>query len=217
MSIAHPNQGKNDLSLAIFLQDSFSGFLPEDKQEFIFLATNAAESVVTNFGEQEMSGVEAELYYQATPNLFLAVSIGTLDPKYNEAFDGNGKDVKDIYQHPFAAEFTSMVTVDYSFGAGARGTPGIRLDAYHSDEYTSFPDVYPSIVTRSAPHDLIDIRLYLNDFALGDNMTADLALWGKNVTDDEYSYTGYDFGGFGWTDNLFNSPADYGVDFTIRW
>ena len=204
-------EGKGAFNLAVF-QDTH-----EDKQEFIFLATNAAESVVTNFGEQEMSGVEAELYYQATPNLFLAVSIGTLDPKYNEAFDGNGKDVKDIYQHPFAAEFTSMVTVDYSFGAGARGTPGIRLDAYHSDEYTSFPDVYPSIVTRSAPHDLIDIRLYLNDFALGDNMTADLALWGKNVKDAEYSYTGYDFGGFGWTDNLFNSPADYGLDFTIRW
>ena len=130
---------------------------------------------------KRFSGIEAELYYQATPNLYIQASIGTLDPQYNEAFDDTGKDVKDIYQHPFTAEFTSMFTIDYNFGAGARGTPGIRLDAFHSDDYTSFPDTYAATVTRTDPHDIIDIRLYLNDFALGDNMTGDIALWGRNM------------------------------------
>tara|TARA_B100000586_G_scaffold264680_1_gene235383 strand:+ start:484 stop:2793 length:2310 start_codon:yes stop_codon:yes gene_type:complete len=203
--------GKGAFNLAVF-QDTH-----EDKQEFIFLATNAAESVVKNFGEQEITGVEAELYYQASPNLYFQASIGTLDAEYNEARDDAGNDVSDAFAHPFVPDLTTMLTLDYNFGSGPRGTAGIRIDAYTNDGYTSFPDPEDSARINTPSHELIDIRLYLNDFQLGDNMTADISFWGKNVTDEEFPYTGYDFGGFGWSGELFNDPTEYGVDFTIRW
>ena len=110
-----------------------------------------------------------------------------------------------------------MLTLDYNFGSGPRGTAGIRIDAYTNDGYTSFPDPEDSARINTPSHELLDIRLYLNDFQLGDNMTADISFWGKNVTDEEFPYTGYDFGGFGWSGELFNDPTEYGVDFTIRW
>ena len=203
--------GKGAFNLAVF-QDTH-----EEKQEFIFLATNAAESIVMNFGEQEISGIEAELYYQATPNLYFQASIGTMDAKYNSAFDDSGNDVSNTFRHPYTPDMSSMFTVDYNFGAGAMGTPGIRIDAYHSDSYVHFPDTYDAMKTETPSHDIIDIRIYMNDFSLGDNMTADLSIWGRNVADEEYPYVGYDFGAFGWTGQFFNDPAEFGVDFTIRW
>tara|TARA_B000000460_G_scaffold132692_1_gene93504 strand:+ start:766 stop:3075 length:2310 start_codon:yes stop_codon:yes gene_type:complete len=204
-------EGKGAFNLAVF-QDTH-----EDKQEFIFLATNAAESIVMNFAEQEINGVEAELYFQASPNLYFQASIGTLDAEYNEAKDDNGNDVSSTFAHPFVPEVTTMFTLDYNFGSGPRGTSGLRIDAYSNDGYSSFPDPNDAEVVKTPSHELIDVRLYLNDFQLGDNMTADISIWGTNVTDEEYPYTGYDFGGFGWTGEMFNDPAEYGVDFTIRW
>ena len=61
------------------------------------------------------------------------------------------------------------------------------------------------------PAGRFDARVALSDIDLGPTK-ATVALWGKNITDKKYLYSGIDFGSLGFAGVIFAEPATYGVD-----
>lgn len=62
-----------------------------------------------------------------------------------------------------------------------------------------------------AARSLLDARLTLADVSVG-AAKASFALWGRNLTDEEYRIHGIDFGSLGYAGNVWGEPRSYGID-----
>ncbi|MDD9802037.1 MAG: TonB-dependent receptor [Deltaproteobacteria bacterium] len=73
------------------------------------------------------------------------------------------------------------------------------LDAMSEDGYT-----------------LYDLRLTFSNIPGFAGGKAQVSLWGKNVTDEEYILNGIDFGALGFAGAIFGDPATWGADITFE-
>ena len=73
-------------------------------------------------------------------------------------------------------------------------------------------------VIASDPWHTLDIRVQLAEIPLfaGDVM-ATFAVWGKNITDEEYKSNGIDLGALGWAFNNYGERATAGAYIKLEW
>lgn len=62
----------------------------------------------------------------------------------------------------------------------------------------------------------MDLRATLGDIQIG-NGEALVALWGRNVLDEEYQNSAIDFGGLGFAGISYAEGATYGIDLRFRY
>ena len=106
------------------------------------------------------------------------------------------------------------------------GVLDLHVDWSYLDEYTPFID--PDQVETSTIEDrsLLNARLSLSEISFGGDNQLSIALWGKNLTDEEYRINTIPFGGVdqrldptgdvgvGWTVSYMGEPRTYGVEVT---
>ena len=184
----------------------------EDLQLSIFLAGNAAASVVDNAGKATVKGFELELLAQPVENLQLSLNYGYLDPEYDEYIDG-GVDVADNRDFPYSPENTANAGIQYTVPDVAGGNVVARLDWVYVDERVAYPDPVQNLRSQLDSYELVNARLSLADVPMGDG-TLTVSAWGKNLLDEEYRINTIPF--IIWTVSYFGQPQTYGLDVTYQ-
>lgn len=165
---------------------------------------------IFNAGESSYEGFEFDLSAALTDKLRLDVSYAWIDQQYDSIEDpGSGAELAQFF-HMVVPEHSASLTLAYTepdFGIGA--TPLGTLDASitwsYSDDYAEvFFDTYTvdaatgsaSLLTPANPdsftnpsYDLWNARIALSEMRLlgEDRGGFGVALWGRNLADEEYS------------------------------
>ncbi|MES2624680.1 MAG: TonB-dependent receptor [Pseudomonadota bacterium] len=142
-----------------------------------------------NVGNADIKGVELEVEYFFTEDLFVDAAISTLDFKYTEinplALRGSTIRALDMIT-PYTPELKWNVGVQYSFPVTEHGRLKARVDANYQDEVYSEP-------TNNALNLIEDYTLYnARLWWTSPDEDWEIALEGQNLTDDVYFYTKFE-------------------------
>ncbi len=172
--------GKLVVRAALFYMDrkdqqvkgSFLVQQPDGATTFIEYTDNAAEG--NNYG------AELELNWLPTEALSLWLNLGWLETEYEDYINADGEDLSGREQAQ-APNYQYALGGRYSFAGGLYLQAGLagKDGFYFSDRHEARADAY----------DLLNARLGY----VGDNW--EVALWGRNLTDEDYYVRG--FGSFG--------------------
>jgi iron complex outermembrane recepter protein len=139
--------------------------------DFIEYTSNAAEG--NNYG------LELEANWLASENLELYANLGLLETEFDEYINADGADMSGREQ-AHAPSYQYAVGGRFSFANGFYA----RLDLEGKDEFY-FSDSHD---VQAPSQDLLHMRLGYE----ADNWN--LALWGRNLTDEDYYARGFSFG-----------------------
>jgi iron complex outermembrane receptor protein len=200
-----------------------------DLQLSIFRATGAASSVIRNAGKATTRGLELEAQWRPIERLRLQGSYGYLDGKYDEFID-RGVNVANDRAFVHAPKNTFNIVMDGRLARTLCGDLSLLADYTWTDEYYDYPfqlassgpqyDPTAAIAgdTKIKAVGVLNMRLALSEIPAG-SATAEIALWGRNVTDEKHIMNNIDFGpSFGnLTPAYYLDPRTYGIEATLRW
>jgi iron complex outermembrane receptor protein len=185
------------LNLALFQNDY------RDQQVLSFL--NGFPALV-NAAESTIRGAELEMQWQPGDDWSIAASLGFLDATYDKFvletgdFSGNN-----MVQAPDVTA-SALIRKEWSVGAGRLSAQG---SAYHIGKQDY--DITNLNSAKEDAHSLFDARLA---YAFGGERAMELALYGKNLTDERYCVAISDLSGLVGTGQCsVNAPRTYGVAF----
>ena len=142
-----------------------------------------AEGVfITENYDTEHTGIEAELSAQVTPALYLWAHAVWQDSEYTDARVGSGALVGNRMINVFDTQFT--LGFDYTRDLGA-GTLAIGANVNRKDDFYSTSD--NAEIGRVEPTTLLDA------YVSYEYEQWQVRLAGKNLTDEEYWFTGFGF------------------------
>ena len=229
-------ENKLQINLAIFQIDG------EDMQQAEFIAdASGATSRTANTGEESHDGFEIEVVYIPSPGLMINLGYGEteVDIKsypyrctaaacaplgiFGQVLDGtNAAQMAQIGKNPakkgFSGDGSAILGIQYETNPTSVGTLIYRLDVSWRDKVAFHPfDYGPLFGPDGEAHTLVNARITLTDMTatIGDG-SLELALWGKNLTDEEYVNWGINFGGLGFAGGVFNEPRTVGIDAVVR-
>lgn len=211
------------LNTAVFYNDL------DDLQLSIFRGTGAASSVIRNAGKATTKGFELEAAWQPIDQLRLQASYGYLDGEYDEFIDA-GVNVADNRAFVHAPEHSFNLMVDGQIARTPWGVLRLLADYTWTDEFYLYPYQLASSgpnydPTKAIARDtlvdsvgVLNLRLALQNIRMGDAI-GEVALWGRNVTDEKHVANAIDFGpSFGnLTAGYYLEPRVYGMEVTVRW
>jgi len=165
---------------------------------------------IFNAGESSYEGFELDFSAALTDELRLDASYAWLDQEYDSIEDpGTGAELKGFY-HMVVPEHSASLTLSYnrpefSLGGAPLGTLDASITWSYSDDYAEiFFDTYAvdpatgtaSVLVPADPdsftnpsYDLWNARIALTGMPLlgNDKGNFGVALWGRNLADEEYS------------------------------
>ena len=161
---------------------------------------------ITNVGDAEVKGAEADLWWRPAAGLDLRFGLGYLDTEItNSVVDG----VATGSELPNAPEFTFSSMASYEWPISGSLTAEVAVAADFQDNVT-----YDIV---RAPPEAIEGSYWLYDARIGIGSADDrwnVSLWGRNLGDEQYrSQVIFSSVGFGETWGL---PRTYGLTLTTR-
>ncbi len=177
--------------------------------------TNAAClcNITDNAASAEITGVEAEFQYLPIDSLRLSLAGSYVDAKYKDFLEsainpstGQRLDSSDNRMQR-TPETQVSGGVDYTMGLGSWGEAlNFRLNyTWQSDMYWATDNI-----ASEDSYGLLDARVALSP----EGAPWQVAVWGRNVTDELYRTNIISF--FGEEVSQFGVPRTYGVDFTFK-
>ncbi len=194
-------------------------------------------AVLNNAAEAELYGLESEIEWLPTDNFSVRAGIGYTKGDYSEFFEPRLNDPNDPTQGVFqfdrsdepigGPELQFNLTGRYTFEVGDKTRGGFQLTYTHIDERVlESPAVIDLVNSKAAgiramggfvgeednygivdSIDLINTQL---DFQIGDALN--VALWAKNITDEEYFSNGFALAVFGGlAQRTIGAPRQYGI------
>ena len=215
--------GRAIVNMALFQNDT------DDLQLSIFRTVGAFSSVIRNAGQASTRGFELEAMWAPSDALRLQASYAYLDAKYDKYIDA-GVNEADNRAFIHAPENSFNLLADARIARTAWGDLRGMLDYSWTDDYFT----YPYQLARSGPrynpaaaiagdtriknYGVLNARLALTDITLKGSQ-AEIALWSRNLTDEEQILNYIDFGpAFGsMTDAYYLTPRTYGLEVSFRW
>lgn len=189
------------LNIATFLSDY------RDMQQLLFIS---GDSRAVNVGDAELSGIEVEALLALGQKFNVGANYAYLDYDIKE-FINNGIDVSGQATLAFSADKTSSAFIEYTRSLSTFGTLKARLDAAYKGKVAFAPLNYQS--SEASSYTLYNARVELSDLHIGKSELR-VALWGRNLTNEEHRIFGVDFGEF--QTGTFGDPRAFGIDFTIN-
>ncbi|MDY0005271.1 MAG: TonB-dependent receptor [Spongiibacteraceae bacterium] len=179
-------------------------------------------SAVRNAGSAVKQGFEFEVLYQPVADLQFSANYGYLDADYKEfmEFDPNVPpsgaivDKKDEKAFQYAPRHTVNAGIEYTFARGSWGDLTARLDYTYNDDYVAYVNPDQNRPLQLKGYGLFNGRLTLANMQVGQTSTLQVALWGKNLTDEEYRLNGIPFGPF--AVSYYGDPRTYGLEATLE-
>jgi len=178
------------LNSAVFMNDN------TNLQKTVFVG-GIRRSV--NTGESETIGFEVDAIFAATDDLSFTASYGYLDTDYSD------DTVTD------ASTYTASVAMNWTLAELEFGNLSLHTNYVMVDEF-QYGASDPTLVADS--YELLNARLTLSDIKVGERSNLKVSLWGKNITDKEYTVFGSNFSFF--DAQSYGAPATYGVDVSFN-
>lgn len=197
----------------------------KDMQLGFNLPANPAAPVFFNAGQATINGVELDITALLAEGLILNLGYGFIDADVEKVIDPvTGIDVSSEYELASAPRNSVTVDLDYTFPHLGFGELRANLNYSWRDEQRVIFNLGGPLsgLPLNEPYNQIDsyglwnARLTLGDIAVGDG-ELDFALWGRNLTDEEYLVDGVV--NFHWSPKVgtFGDPRSWGLDVTFRW
>src|SRR5690606_4108432 len=105
---------------------------------------------------------------------------------------------------PYAPRHSASLSAEYTFARGNWGDLTGRLDWEFVDSHVPYIEPSQNAFSEIKPYTLLNGRLTLANLPVGENQNVKLALWGKNLLDNEYRVNTLPFGI--WTVSYFSDP-----------
>lgn len=178
-------------------------------QQFLTV-TDSGLQVLVNADKSKIKGAELEAIALLSENLTLRAGLGYLDAEYEELVLG-GEDLSgnDLISAP---ELNFNTMLDWKFATTDLGTFTFHVDTVFTDD--QFFDAPNTETTGQESYWITNARLTLD--AADDSYS--VALWAKNIADEEYFVYGLPLEGFGLGFNYMmrGQPRTFGAEFTYR-
>lgn len=173
-----------------------------DMQVF-FTSPSGLGIVIDNAAEATIQGVELELFVSPIDGLDISATYAYLDTEVDKFADKPEVAGNQLARSP---ENTASLSAQYVFPVSDGLELLMRADYSYQDDM--FFSIENSSISASDAYDLVNVRL-----ALQGERGWELALWGKNITDEEYRVHGFDasFGSNVAAATLYGTPAMWGV------
>ena len=206
----------------------------EDLQVSTVLAQgNTVTSAIGNAGEAEREGIEMSLAWLLTDNLVATVNWNHIDGDFDRypgvQANGAGLPLNDIARRGMSPDDQVSFSVDWQFMQFGASAVTLSMSGAWQSETNSVPvstGVYSTAGANDTPvaFEILENqdRFIMNarlswDLELQSGGALSVAVWGLNVTDEEYRAFGFNYGpGLGLNAHQYGPPATYGVDFTYR-
>ncbi|HEV8332578.1 MAG TPA: TonB-dependent receptor [Steroidobacteraceae bacterium] len=177
-----------------------------------FIAVDIGPFIIQRLGnvdDARVYGVDLEATWAPTEHLTLQGSVGWLDAELG-AFRTLTGEVPKGNKLPNAPDLTlgALARYETEFSTALGGA--IQVDGSYSDGV--FKDAINDPVIAQDSYVLVNARVALFNAA----RTWEVALWGKNLGDEQYVAQGLNTG-LGAGNRNYNAPRTYGASFTYRW
>jgi len=184
-------------------------------QQLVDQGNGVFQTITVNAGEIESVGLEAEVQWLPTDEIFINVGLSLVDSEYgtfgagNPFVQANGVDTAFLSLEgdtpPWAPEVTLSIGAGYDYDLGENGTITPYIQFYYSDEYNT-DDVTTYAQQVQGEYSKTDLRLIWtsND----ENLTAEV--FGENLEDEDV-LARTNVGGFDLVQSSFQYPRNYGV------
>ncbi len=180
-----------DRALRINAAAFFSRFT--DMQTNFLIAGTIADTKARNAGKARMNGLELEGAFIPTRGLILGLQYAFLDATVEEVIDINGDNVAHLYPFNAAPPHSGVFSLDWSLLRGDWGLLRGYASANYMGERSGLVIAEPRRGLTTLPgYWTVNARLMLSDLRPGWGGTLDLALWGKNLLDEEYPLSAVD-------------------------
>jgi len=177
--------------------------------------TNTYESVVENAAAATITGLEMEAMVAPVEGLQLSATLGYQHPKYDQymAVDPNTGAIVDVSNKrvfEFTPEFTYSLTATYETPFRDIGIWSIRADLTGMSSH-DFQSVHDPRIDQAA-YSVFDVQIALKEVRVGSGTLA-LTAWGKNLTDESYAVSGFNFPDpYGFGQLGYGPPRTYGLE-----
>ena len=191
------------LNVAAFYMDY------EDLQVFVSSFETTAGLFVDNAGEADIYGVEVEYFYSPSDRLDLSATYAWLDTEVGENDIPTVEEGNTLTRSP---EHSASAAAQYRLPLGQLGDLLLRADyAWQDKIYFQLED--PEVSAQDS-YGLLHLRM-----ALQASAGWELALWMKNVTDEEYWVHAFDssFGSDLGASGIQGDPQMWGVTGRYSW
>ena len=184
--------------------------------QFVGITSNAASADI-NGVEWEGRAILAQDLGVSGGDLELAWAIGYIDAEFNEFIDALGNDVADEREFQNTPEWTAAGTLSYKLPVNwfnRAGQLGFLTTVSYRDDHSQFEIPIPLLDQDS--YTLWDLSVVWTD----DTGHWQLGLHGKNLTDEEYKVSGYNFPNLGLESTVtafYGNPRQYWLDLQYRW
>ncbi len=194
------------LNSAFFYNDyadiQFSASLVDDDGNAVFVLQNA--------GKAKAWGGEIEVVARPWRNWLWTASLGYIDNKYTELNDVDPNGVTLDSKFPKTPKWTFIFSPQYTFAAADAGKVTLRADySYRSKIYN---DISNSPVVTQEAYDLLHARLSFVPVS----ERWEIALFGTNLTDEEYLDHGIFIASLGPAIGVAGRPREWGLSTKFR-
>lgn len=188
-----------------------------------FINVVGFSNFLENAGGSQIAGLEAELWARVTERLTLQLGLGYLETEYTELDLANTETIADRDDRVdlsgneliSAPKLNTSVSVDYDLLLTDRGLLTLNLNANFQDDqwFSAYNDDNGYGEIRQDAYWLYNGRLswFANDESYS------IALWVKNLLDEEYDVYGINLqAGFGHDNYMGGKPRTWGAELTLR-
>ncbi len=186
-----------------------------DMQINFLLAGTVFDTKVANAGRARMWGLEWDATAMATRDLRFNVSYAFLDAKIKEVIDVNGDNVAQRFQFPSAPEHSYTLATDWTFSRQRWGKLHLHAAYQYMDERLGGANAGKPVQLRD--YGVFNLRLMAEDLAFGQAGQLNLAIWAKNLADEEYEINAIENLPHADRAVLWGEPRSLGLDLTYRW
>jgi iron complex outermembrane receptor protein len=157
-----------------------------------FINVVGISNFLENAGSSEIFGAEAEVWWRATERLTLQLGIGLLETEYTDLELRDTSTLADLddtitldgNELISAPPLNVSLSADYDLYVGESGYLSMNVNANYQDEqwFSAYNDAAGYDQVREDAYTVYNARIgwYANDGSY------QVALWGKNITDEEY-------------------------------
>lgn len=152
----------------------------------------------SNSGQSETIGFEIDAQYAVTSDLSLSASYGYQDSKYTDP------------RYTDQDRYSAMFAVNWMVAETDYGVIDFHANYVMNDE-NQYDGTNPNLVGDA--YELLNARLTVSDIKVGEESSLKVALYGRNLTDEEYLIHGINLGAY--DVGTFGTPRSYGVEVTF--